>query len=67
MEIIVNKEKQLVSENFTITSLLKKMNLTGKAGFAVALNQQIVPKNNWDKTALKEGDNILLIEIPEGG
>jgi len=67
MEIIVNKEKQVVPDNSTISSLLKEMNLKEKAGFAVALNQQVVTKNKWDSTTLKEGDKVLLIEISQGG
>ncbi|MGM0496435.1 MAG: sulfur carrier protein ThiS [Bacteroidota bacterium] len=67
MEIIVNQEKQIVPENSTVSSILKEMNFIDKAGFAVALNQQVVPKNKWDTTALKEGDKVLLIEISQGG
>jgi len=67
MEIIVNQEKQIVPDNSTISSLLKEMNLTEKAGFAVALNQQVVPRNKWDSTTLKESDKVLLIEISQGG
>jgi len=67
MEIIVNQEKQVVPDNSSISSLLQEMDLTEKAGFAVALNQQVVTKNKWDSTILKEGDKVLLIEISQGG
>jgi sulfur carrier protein len=67
MEVIVNDEKQKVPEKATISTLLREMNIEDKSGFAVALNQQVVPRTKWGETSLQKGDKILLIEISQGG
>lgn len=67
MEVIVNDERQKVPEESTISTLLRKMNIEDKSGFAVALNQQVVPRTKWKETSLQRGDKVLLIEISQGG
>jgi len=36
-------------------------------GIAVALNQQVIPKDSWSQTPLKENDSILIITATQGG
>ena len=36
-------------------------------GIAVAVNQRMVPRAEWDSYALSEGDNILIIKAVCGG
>jgi sulfur carrier protein len=36
-------------------------------GIAVAVNQRMVPRAEWDSYALNEGDNILIIKAVCGG
>jgi len=67
MDVIVNDEKQKVPEEATISTLLREMNIEDKSGFAVALNQQVVPRTKWQETSLQKGDKVLLIEISQGG
>ncbi len=67
MDVIVNDEKQKVPEEASISTLLREMNIEDKSGFAVALNQQVVPRTKWKETTLEKGDKVLLIEISQGG
>lgn len=38
-----------------------------KKGIAVALNQSVIPKSEWEQTPIKENDNILVITATQGG
>ena len=39
----------------------------GPSGFAVAVNQQFVPKSRYQQTALAEGDQVELVIPMQGG
>jgi len=67
MEVIVNKQRQDVPENATIPILLEKIQVTHQKGIAIAVNEQVIPKAKWAKTTLNQNDNVLLIEISQGG
>ena len=66
MEIIVNHEKKLVPEIISLDTLLSEMKIT-KQGIAVAINNQIITKNDWDTTELKENDFVTIIQATQGG
>lgn len=50
---------------FLSTHLLKEKSKVQT--YAVALNNTVIAKNNWDKTHVKEGDNIAVFEAIAGG
>lgn len=66
MEIILNGEKKEVKENVSLPDLLKELDLTPDK-VAVELNLDIVDKNNYDKTLLKEGDKLEIVHFVGGG
>ncbi len=38
-----------------------------KPGTALALNQQILPREQWEHQQVSEGDQILLFQVIAGG
>jgi sulfur carrier protein len=66
MEIVLNGEKKEVKENVSLPDLLKELDLTPDK-VAVELNLDIVDKNNYDKTLLKEGDKLEIVHFVGGG
>jgi sulfur carrier protein len=66
MEIKVNEQIHTVPQNATLLEVLDKLNIQ-QQGIAVALNQNIVSKQNWQSTVLKTNDNILVITATQGG
>ena len=36
-------------------------------GIALAVNEKVVPKKEWEKFELKENDKVLLIKATQGG
>jgi sulfur carrier protein len=62
MKIKVNNREKIMPENISITELLKLLNYSDTVGIALALEQEVVPKTEWDNTCLKDGANITIIQ-----
>lgn len=67
MQITINGNKRETAEQISIAELLIKENLTRTEGIAIAVNLDVVPKNEWEKHLLKENDQILIIKAAQGG
>lgn len=39
----------------------------GKLGVAVARNAEVVPRSQWHRTALADGDDVELVTAVQGG
>ncbi len=50
----------------TVSGLLIQLNQL-KLGAALALNQQILPREQWEQQIVQEGDQILLFQVIAGG
>jgi sulfur carrier protein len=49
-----------------LQDLLTQLKISEK-GIAVAVNNQIVSKNDWNRRELSEGENVLIIRATQGG
>ena len=65
MKLIINDEIKTVAVT-TITSLLTALEQPEK-GIAVAVNQAIIPRQNWDDFQLSENDQVTLFQAIAGG
>lgn len=66
MRILFNDEPMQCAEALTLHALLLQLNQL-KPGTALALNQQIIPRDRWDHHQLQDGDRILLFQVIAGG
>ena len=66
MKITFNGNTEELSTT-TLAELLESKGLADKTGIAVARNNTVVPRAEWDKIRLEEGDRILLIGATYGG
>lgn len=66
MKIIFNGNTEDFSAT-TLAELLESKGLADKTGIAVALDNTVVPRTEWNKTHLEEGARILLIGASYGG
>lgn len=67
MEVIVNNTAKEIENNSRLTDLLSSLKLTEQKGIAVALNNKVVPKTNWNATTLSSRDKITIIKATQGG
>jgi sulfur carrier protein len=67
MNILMNGESTQITQEITLLELLTQHHFADKIGIAVAVNQTVIPKTNWDAKTIKENDSILIISATKGG
>jgi len=51
----------------TLSQLLEENGLSAKTGIAVAVNDRVVQRSQWDSRLLQQNDVILVITAAAGG
>lgn len=68
MELLINNQKkQFAQEKLTIQALLDIESPQKQKGIAVAINNTVIPKTNWDSFLLHPSHQILIISATQGG
>jgi sulfur carrier protein len=67
IELFVNSKPQQFTTPLSLTQLLADKNLITAKGIAVAVNDTVIPKTNWDQTQLTDRDRITIITATQGG
>ena len=66
MQIIVNNKAMEMAEGSTLSALAEALRLPEK-GVAVAVNNQMIPREEWSATSLQEGTQVVVIKAACGG
>lgn len=66
MQIIVNNKAMEMAEGSTLSTLAEALRLPEK-GVAVAVNNQMIPREEWSATSLQAGAQIVVIKAACGG
>lgn len=66
MQIQFNGES-VATQSTLLIEFLSDRQLSDKTGIAVALNETVIPRSQWDKTPLQENDSLLIITAAAGG
>lgn len=66
MNITLNGEKKSVPDDVTVLGLLEFLKIQ-KQRVAVELNMEIVKKETYPTTALKDGDSVEVVSFMGGG
>ena len=66
MQIKVNGKALEINRNNSINELIGKLGIKPD-GLAIALNSEVVGKDNFNKIFLKEGDKVEIIHAVQGG
>lgn len=67
MEIKLNNQIKVFPEQCSIQQLLDEVIPEKQKGIAVALNNSVIPKINWQIQFLKQNDEVLIIKATQGG
>ncbi len=51
----------------TIQDLIREDGLMEKRGIAIAVNDTVVPRNEWNSYEISENDAIIIIRPAQGG
>jgi len=67
-KIVVNGEEKEISREMTVRELLRELGVEFReVGLAVAINEEVVPKSEYDKRVVKEGDRVEVVQLVGGG
>lgn len=65
--IFINDEKYSYSEPKSLISILQELDFVTFQGIAVAINNTVIPKAEWDNYIVKDNDKIIIIKATQGG
>ncbi len=66
IQIELNGAPYELELNQNVDALIEKLSLSGKA-IAVAINRQIVPRNQWQQRQLQAADQVDVVRAIGGG
>ena len=66
MRVFINDVEFRLSGN-TLIDLVDEYCNSDNAGIAIAVNETVIPKNNWNSFILEEDDSVLIITPAQGG
>lgn len=66
MKIYVNNKETETADNASVQQLVAQLGLP-QTGVAVAINNKMVPKTEWDNTTLCGDDHVVIIKAACGG
>ncbi len=67
MNVFLNDETREVNGQSTVGSLLDEIELNNLAGWAVAVNERVIARDEATDYELSEGDRVILVQATQGG
>ena len=68
MNIKVNGETTEISPGLTLHQLLLDLDIDpARPGIAVAIDQEVIPRTQWEKTKIQPESEIEIIRAAQGG
>ena len=66
MKVQVNNKEVELIPNSTLTQLMTQLELPVQ-GIAIAVNNKMIPRTEWERFELHENDNLVIIKAACGG
>ena len=66
VELTINGDKREIKESQNLADLVKELDIQAP-NFAIALNQQVIPRSKYDSTAIKDNDQVEIVHAVGGG
>ena len=67
-KIILNGEEREIPREMNIMELLKEVGVQFReVGLAVAINEEVIPKSEYETRTVKEGDRVEIVQLVGGG
>lgn len=68
MNVIINHNQQEITDAASVADALSVINITdAQKGIAVAVNDSVIPRTDWQTHQLQPGDKITVIRATQGG
>ena len=63
----MNNKLYAVQPETTVAALLQFIQLPSAKGIAIAINNQVIPKIQWEQQLLQSQDKVMIIRATQGG
>ena len=68
MEVFINGNSKELKDGITLQQLITEdPNLEDRDGIAIAVNNDVVSRSEWESLRISEGDRIEIIQAVQGG
>jgi sulfur carrier protein len=67
MEVSINQKNYSFPEAGTLADVLPLLDIRQADGIAIALNEEVIPRSEWGKRALRPQDRVFVIRATQGG
>jgi sulfur carrier protein len=67
MTVFVNDTEVAIDSAATLQAVLDSASIKSFNGIAIAVNNEVIPKTELEKTIVKDKDKILVIRAFQGG
>ena len=67
MEVFINNQSVSVTHLSKLSEVLVQLDSLNKRGIAVAVNNSVIPKSEWDSYKVDSADKITIIRATQGG
>jgi sulfur carrier protein len=67
LEVSINQESFQFPDSGTLADVLPLLQIHQTDGIAIAVNENVIPKGEWERYALKAQDKIFVIRATQGG
>ena len=67
MKVFVNDDTKEIPAGSSLHSLLNDIGMNEFSGWAIALNEEVVPFAEIKQKSLNEGDRLILVQATQGG
>ena len=69
ISVTVNGEERTVPDGYPLTDMLRDLEIDPdeSSGVAVAINESVIRRQDWDGVTLGEDDTVEVIQAQQGG
>ena len=65
--IYINDKEYIFKKAQSLTDLFQAVQMNVTNGIAVAVNNKVIPKTDWNVYLVNQNDKIILIKATQGG
>ncbi len=67
VEVSINQQEFQLPEDSRLADVLPLLFIRQADGIAIAVNQVVVSRGEWERYVLQSGDNVFVIKATQGG
>lgn len=67
VQVTINRESFMLPESGTLAEVLSVLQISRPDGIAIAVNDNVIPKGEWDGYRLQSEDKVFVIRATQGG